>query len=144
VAGEPVTVASAAVRDWRSLVFAPLGDGQRRRRGSDGVRLAVAVVATVCAVVAVQSNSRPEEVIAGVLSPPPNGVRWLVDVFWIGGSFGTVAVLALLAALRRRWDVLRDLTLAAGGALAVSGILVLVLGAAGGRPRTRSTLPVTA
>jgi glycosyltransferase 2 family protein len=135
VAGEPVTAASPAVRDWRSVVFAPLGDGQRRRRrGSDGVRLAVAVVATVCAVLAVQSNSRPEEVIAGVLSPPPEGVRWLVDVFWIGGSFGTVAVLLLLAAVRRRWDVLRDLTIAAGGALAASGLLVLVLGAAGGRP----------
>ena len=136
MAGEPVAVPGPAVRDWRSLVFAPLGDGQRRRRGSDGVRLAVAVLATVCAVLAVQSNSRPEEVIAGVLSPPPEGVRWLVDVFWIGGSFGTVAVLLLLAAVRRRPDVLRDLAIAAGGALAVSGILVLVLGAAGGRPHT--------
>jgi undecaprenyl-diphosphatase len=126
----------AAARDWRSLIFAPLGDGQRRRRGSDAVRLAVAVLATLCAVLVVQSNSRPEEVVAGVLSPPPNGVRWLVDVFWIGGSFGTVAVLLLLAALRRRWDVLRDLALAAAGALAVSGILVLLLGAAGGRPHT--------
>jgi uncharacterized membrane protein YbhN (UPF0104 family) len=136
VAGEPVTVASPAVRDWRSLVFAPLGDGQRRRRGSDGIRLGVAVLATVCAVLAVQSNSRPEQVLAGVLSPPPDGVRWLVDVFWIGGSFGTVAALLLLAAVRRRWDTLRDLAIAAGGALAVSGILVLVLGAAGGRPHT--------
>ena len=136
MAGEPVTVASPIVRDWRSLIFAPLGDGQRRRRGSDAVRLAVAVLATLCAVLVVQSNSRPEEVVAGVLSPPPNGVRWLVDAFWIGGSFGTVAVLLLLAALRRRWDVLRDLAIAAGGALAVSGILVLVLGAAGGRPST--------
>jgi uncharacterized membrane protein YbhN (UPF0104 family) len=84
----------------------------------------------------VQSNSRPEEVVAGVLSPPPNGVRWLVDVFWIGGSFGTVAVLLLLAAARRRWDVLRDLAIAAAVALAVSGILILLLGAAGGRPDT--------
>ena len=132
----PVTAANPAVRDWRSVVFAPLGDGQRRRRGSDGVRLAAAVLVTLCAVWAVHSNSRPEQVIAGVLSPPPNGVRWLVDVFWIGGSFGTVAVLLLLAALRGRWDVLRDLAIAAGGALAVSGILVLVLGAAGGRPQT--------
>jgi len=74
--------------------------------------------------------------VAGVLSPPPNGVRWLVAVFWIGGSFGTVAVLLLLAALRRRWDVLRDLALAAAGTLAMSGILVLLLGAAGGRPHT--------
>src|SRR5215510_10935124 len=134
VAGEPVTVASPIVRDWRSLVFAPLGDGQRRRRGSDGIRLAVAVLGTLCAVLALKSNSRPEVVIAGVLSPPPDGVRWLVDVFWIGGSFGTVAALLLLAALRRRWDVLRDLAIAAAGALVVSGILVLFLGAAGWRP----------
>src|SRR5215472_16913717 len=136
VAGRPVNAPGDAVRDWRSLIFAPLGDGQRRRRGSDGVRLTVAVLATLCAVLVVQSNSRPEQVVAGLLSPPPNGMRWLVDVFWIGGSFGTVAVLLLLAAVRRRWNVLRDLAIAAGGALAVSGILVLVLGAAGGRPDT--------
>jgi uncharacterized membrane protein YbhN (UPF0104 family) len=136
VARRPVSAAAHAVDGWRSLIFAPLGDGQRRRRGSDGVRLAVAVLVTLSAVLVVRSNSRPEQVVAGVLSPPPNGVRWLVDVFWIGGSFGTVAVLLLLAALRRRWDVLRDLAIAAGGALAVSGILVLVLGAAGGRPPT--------
>jgi uncharacterized membrane protein YbhN (UPF0104 family) len=136
VAVEPVTVPGPVVRDWRSLLFAPLGDGQRRRRGSDGIRLAVAVLATLCAVLAVQSNSRPEQVIADVLNPPPDGMRWLINVFWIGGSFGTVAVLLLLAAIRRRWDVLRDLAIAAGGALAVSGILVLVLGAAGGRPHT--------
>ena len=83
-----------------------------------------------------QSNSRPERVIANVLYPSPDGIRWLIAVFWIGGSFGTVAVLLLLAALRGRWDVLRDLALTAGGALAVSGILVLALGAAGGRPHT--------
>src|SRR5262245_10893656 len=135
-AGRPVSAPGGAARDWRSLIFAPLGNGQRRRRGSDGVRLAVAALATLCAVVVLQSKSRPEQVVAGVLSPPPNGVRWLVDVFWIGGSFGTVAVLLLLAALRQRWDVLRDLAVAAGGALAVSGILVIVLGAAGGRPET--------
>ena len=129
-------MASPVVRDWRSLVFAPLGDGQRRRRGSDAIRLTVAVLGTLCAVLALQSNSRPEVVIARVLSPPPDGVRWLVDVFWIGGSFGTVAALLLLAALRRRWQVLRDLAIAAGGALAVSGILILILGAAGGRPET--------
>ena len=104
MAVEPVTVPGAVVRDWRSLVFAPLGDGQRRRRGSDAVRLAVAVLATLCAVLAVQSNSRPEQVIADVLFPSPDGIRWLIDVFWIGGSFGTVGVLLLLAALRGRWD----------------------------------------
>jgi len=132
----PGDASDQAIRDWRSVIFAPLGDGQRRRRGSDGVRLTVSALATLCAVLVVQSNSRPEEVIARVLSPPPNGVRWLVDVFWIDGSFGTVAVLLLLAALRRRWDVLRDLAVTAAGVLAIGGILVLLLGAAGGRPHS--------
>src|SRR6266516_3174921 len=132
----PGDASDQAIRDWRSVIFAPLGDGQRRRRESDGVRLTVSSLATLCAVLVVQSNSRPEEVIARVLSPPPNGVRWLVDVFWIGGSFGTVAVLLLLAALRRRWDVLRDLAVTAAGVLAIGGILVLLLGAAGGRPHS--------
>jgi hypothetical protein len=27
------------MRGWRSVVFAPAGDGQRRRRGTDGARL---------------------------------------------------------------------------------------------------------
>jgi hypothetical protein len=75
MAEEPVTAPRPDVRDWRSLVFAPLGDGQRRRRGSDVVRLAVAVLATLCAVLAVQSNSRPEQVIADVLHPSPDGIR---------------------------------------------------------------------
>src|SRR5262249_57594126 len=136
--GQPVRVPDDAVRDWRSLIFAPLGDGQRRRRGSDGARLAVAVLATLCAVLIVQSNLRPEVVVAGVLSPPPNGVRWLVDVFWIGGSFGTVAVLLLLAALRRRWGVLPGLALAAAGALGVGGLLRLFLRARPRRPPPRS------
>ena len=114
VAAQPAAAPDQAVGGWRSLIFAPLGDGQRRRRGSDGVRLAVAALAAVCAVVVLQSNSRPEQVIAGVLSPPPDGVRWLVEVFWIGGSFGTVAVLLFA---RRHWDVLRDLAIAAAGAL---------------------------
>src|SRR5262245_66349229 len=104
VAGQPVSVPGDAVRDWRSLIFAPLGDGQRRRRGSDGVRLAVAVLATLCAVLIVQSNLRPEVVVAGVLSPPPNGVRWRVVVFWIGGWFGGVETLCMCDGHGRWYD----------------------------------------
>ncbi|HXW33283.1 MAG TPA: hypothetical protein VEJ87_01810, partial [Acidimicrobiales bacterium] len=120
--------------DWRSLILAPVGDGKRRRRGSDGIRLIVSILATLCSVLVIQSNSHPEIVIAKVLSPPPNGIRWLVNVFWIGGSFGTVAVLLFLAALRKRWDALRDLAFAALGSLAASGIIILILGTTGGRP----------
>jgi len=35
------------LRDWRAVVHAPVGDGQHRRRGSDGMRLAVAVSTAV-------------------------------------------------------------------------------------------------
>ena len=123
-----------AERNWRAIFFAPLGDGQRRRRGSDAVRLITALFVVVVSVAVLRSNSHPEDVLTHVLSPPPQGVKWLVDVFWIGGSFGTIALLALVAALARRWDVMRDLVVTAAGTAAVSGLLILVLGASGGRP----------
>ena len=53
IAWQPVGPPAREVGGWRSLLFAPLGDGQRRRRGSDGVRLAVAVLITLSAVLAV-------------------------------------------------------------------------------------------
>ena len=123
-------------RSWRAVLFAPIGDGRRRRRGSDGVRLIVAILAVVCAVLVLRSNSHPEDVITHVLSPAPYGVRWLVTLFWIGGSFGTIAFLVLMACLAKRWSVVRDLAVAAAGTLAVSGLLILALGASGGRPHS--------
>jgi hypothetical protein len=123
---------------WRSAIFAPLGDGQRRRRGSDAVRLTLALIAVLCAALVVRANSHAEQVVEKVLSPPPQGIKWLVDVFWIGGSFGTVALLLLLALVWRRWNILRDLASAAVGTLAVDGVLVLGLGRDGGRPDVQS------
>ena len=58
-----------ALRGWRSVVFAPVGDGQRRRRGSDGVRLAAAVLALVCCVLVIRYDSRIDRAI--VAGHPP-------------------------------------------------------------------------
>jgi uncharacterized membrane protein YbhN (UPF0104 family) len=136
---DPIDSASAANSTRvarRAIFFAPIGDGQRRRRGSDGLRLILAVLAVLCAVLILRSNSHPEDVITHVLSPPPYGVRWLVTLFWIGGSFGTIAFLLVIASLAKRWMIVRDLAATAVGTLVVSGILVLLLGASGGRPRS--------
>jgi glycosyltransferase 2 family protein len=133
---ESTSATRRARKSWRAIFFAPIGDGRRRRRGSDGARVILAVLAVLCAVLVLRSNSHPEDVITHVLSPPPFGVRWLVTLFWIGGSFGTIAFLVLMAALAERWEVVRDLAAAAAGTLIVSGLLVLALGASGGRPHS--------
>ena len=115
-------------------MFAPVGDGQRRRRGSDGVRLAAAVLALVCCVLIIHYDSRIDRAITQVIHPPPRSITWLVTVVYQAGSIGVVIVLAGLALVARRWEVARDLALSAAGAAAVSGILVLLLGSRGGRP----------
>ena len=120
--------------DWRSVMFAPVGDGQRRRRGSDGVRLALAVLALVCCVLIIHYNSRMDQAIVQVIHPPPRSITWLVTVVYQAGSIGVVVVLVGLALVARRWVIARDLALSAAGAAAVSGILVLLLGSHGGRP----------
>jgi hypothetical protein len=122
------------LRDWRAAVFAPAGDGQRRRRGSDGARLAIAALALVCCVLVIHYDSRVDRAIAQVLNPPPRSITWLVTVVYQGGSYGIAVALVLLALIARRWEIARDIALSVAGAAAVSGILVLILGSHGGRP----------
>ena len=122
------------LRGWRSVMFAPVGDGQRRRRGSDGVRLAAAVLALVACVLVIHYNSRIDRAIVQVIHPPPRSITWLVTVVYQAGSFGVVIVLVALALIARRWVIARDIASSAAVTAAVSGILVLLLGSHGGRP----------
>jgi len=122
------------LRSWRSAVFAPVGDGQRRRRGTDGVRLACAVLALACCLLVIRYDSRIDRAITQVIHPPPWSITWLVTVVYEAGSLGVIIVLVALALIARRWVVARDIALSAGGAAAVSGILIAVLGSDGGRP----------
>src|SRR6202044_2248159 len=122
------------LRRWRSAIFAPVGAGQRRRRGSDGLRLAGAILALICCVLIIHYDSRIDRAIAQVIHPPPRRITWLITVVYDVGSFGVTIALVLLALVARRWVVARDIALSAAAAAAVSGILVLVLGSHGGRP----------
>jgi uncharacterized membrane protein YbhN (UPF0104 family) len=122
------------LRGWRSVVFAPVGDGQRRRRGSDGLRLAAAVLALVCCLLVIRYDSRIDRAIVQVIHPPPRSITWLVTVVYQAGSFGVAIVLVALALVARRWTVARDIGLSAAGTAVVSGILVVLLGSNGGRP----------
>ncbi len=119
---------------WRAVIFAPVGDGQRRRRGSDGVRLAGAVLALICCLLIIRYNSRIDRAIIEVIHPPPRSITWLVTVVYEVGSYGVTAALVLLALLARRWPMARDLALSAAAAALASGLLVLLLGGQGGRP----------
>ncbi len=122
------------LRGWRSVIFAPVGTGQRRRRGSDGLRLAGAILTLACCLLVIRYDSRIDRAIAQVIHPPPRSITWLVTVVYDVGSLGVTIVLVLLALVARRWVIARDIALSAAGAAALSGILVLALGSHGGRP----------
>jgi glycosyltransferase 2 family protein len=122
------------LRNWRSIMLAPVGDGQRRRRGSDGVRLAAAVIALGCCLLLIRFDSRMDRAITEVIHPPPWSIDWLVTVVYQAGSFGVVLVLVVLAVVARRWEIARDIAVSAAGAAAAGGILILFLGSRGGRP----------
>ena len=122
------------LRGWRSVIFAPVGTGQRRRRGSDGLRLAGAILTLACCLLVIRYDSRIDRAIAQVIHPPPRSITWLVTVVYEAGSYGVTIVLVLLAVVARRWVIARDIALSAAGAAVVSGLLTLVLGSRGGRP----------
>src|SRR3984893_715323 len=122
------------LRGWRSVIFAPVGSGQRRRRGSDGVRLAVAVLALGCCLLVIRYDSRVDRAVSRLIHRPPWSITWLVTVVYQAGSLGVVVVLAGLALLARRWEIARDIGLSAAGTIAACGILIALLGSRGGRP----------
>ena len=130
-AGAP---AQPVLAGWRAVMFAPAGDGQRRRRGSDGARLAAAILGLICCLLIIRYNSRIDRAFAQVVHPPPWSITWLVTVVYDLGSYGVTAALLVLALIARRWVLARDIALSAAGAAVLSGILILLLGRNGGRP----------
>ena len=121
-------------RSWRAIVFAPVGDGQTRRRGSDAVRLGAAVVAVLICWLATEANSNTEHAIATTLSSPPDGIRWLVSTIWWVASVGTIALVAVLTLASRRWSAIRDIALAGVGSWVTCLILDAIIGPTGDRP----------
>ena len=68
-------------RSWRAIFFAPVGDGQTRRRGSDATRLGLAVLVVILCWLTTRVNSSSEHTIASVLSSAPNGILSLIHIF---------------------------------------------------------------
>ena len=118
---------------WRSVAFAPVGNGIRRRRGSDGLRLVAAAIALLVCLLIIRYGYRVDSAITRVVNPPPASISWLVTLVYDAGAFGVTAVLVVLALVARRFEVARDIGLSVVGTGLVSGLLVLVLGTDGGR-----------
>jgi uncharacterized membrane protein YbhN (UPF0104 family) len=125
-------------RPWRAIIFAPVGDGRTRRRGSDAVRLGLAVLIVVLCWVMTRANSSAEQAVASTMASTPEGIRWVVNAIWWSASIGLIAITGVLALVSRRWSVVRDIGLSGLGAWIVSLALASVLGSSGGRPPTSS------
>ena len=119
---------------WRAIVFAPVGDGQTRRRGSDAVKLGLAALALVVCWLATKTNSGLEHTVTTTLAPPPNGVRWLISSIWWIASIGVIAVIAVMTLISRRLSAIRDIAVSGAAAWLACIISAVVLGTDGGRP----------
>ena len=121
-------------RPWQAILLSPEGDGRRRRRGTDGARLTVAVLGILACWGATRAGSHAEHVVATILASPPDGIRWLVTALWWAASAGLIGVVVLLAALGRRWVALRDVALSALASWGLCVVAIELFGLHGGRP----------
>jgi hypothetical protein len=90
-------------------VLGPPGGGTTRRRASDAVRFGTAVLLVAVTIPLIRANTSIEIRLAQLLSPPPNGIRWLVSTLWLAGSFGVIALLAVLGLLVPRLLAVRQM-----------------------------------
>ena len=77
-AGDAADVAEPDLqRGWRSIMFAPVGDGQRRRRGSDGAGpIGAVLILLSCALIMILGLTA-----AGVRRPMPPSAVFIQRLF---------------------------------------------------------------
>ncbi|HEY5245196.1 MAG TPA: lysylphosphatidylglycerol synthase transmembrane domain-containing protein, partial [Acidimicrobiales bacterium] len=114
----------------------PVGDGATRRRGSDAVKVGVAVLAVLCCWLISGTPAAAQLAVLHFLTPAPEGVRWLVNTVWWLGSVGVIVTLGVLALLSKRRNIARDILLSGLVAWLTSVLLELAVGATGGHTPT--------
>ena len=81
-----------------------------------------------------RANTSTETHVSQLLTPPPNGVAWLVTTLWFVGSLGVIAGLVVIGLLVPKLAALRQMALAAVTALVACLLIDAALGDAVGRP----------
>ncbi len=109
-------------RPAKELLLAPFDSGARRRRGSDGVRLLLALLGFFVLVIAAKVGSHFEVRLVDLLTPVPIGLRWVVTGLWFFGTFVTTALVAGLGLAGAARAMLRDGLVAT--ALSILGVVV--------------------
>src|SRR6478735_6219402 len=99
-------------RRWRSVVFAPVGDGSTRRRASDAVRFGLSVLVVALSIGLIRAGTNVEGDVVDALHPAPAGISWLVSAVWFLGSIGAILAVVGLALVARRFRLARDIALA--------------------------------
>ncbi len=118
----------------RSMVLGPHGGGPTRRRASDAVRIGLSVLVVALCVPLARANTSVEVHLTQLLTPPPNGVRWLITTLWFLGSLGVIALLVVIGLLVPRLAAVRQMALAGGTALVACLLIDAALGVSAGRP----------
>ena len=92
-----------------SIFLAPLGQGGRRRSGTDALKVILAVLAFAILWLGLSARVRIQVDVANLFHPPSLGLSWFVRTVWITVSIGVGLAVCLAAALGRRFEIFRDI-----------------------------------
>ncbi|HLN16688.1 MAG TPA: lysylphosphatidylglycerol synthase transmembrane domain-containing protein [Acidimicrobiales bacterium] len=122
----PLGEGRVRLRRWGAIFFSPPGDGARRRRGTDGLKLGAGLLAVLCAWLVYSADSKAEDSVTTFLHSAPQGIAWLVTVVFAVGAVGLIVLivgLAFVSFFLGRREVLRDVALAGGVAWFLAWLL---------------------
>lgn len=124
---------------WRLRTFGPAGEQPFRRRTSDWIRLAVAVV--VVAALAVRSGTvgPVEQAVFEAFNQLPDSLRDVVRLAYGMGTLWGLGLVLVAALVGRRWRLARDLTLAG----VIAALLSRLIGAVAGGDTAAEALKAT-
>jgi glycosyltransferase 2 family protein len=117
------------IRSLPRHTFGPASEEPYRRRESDLVRVAVAIVAVALLIAGHDNPTMAERNLFRFFNDLPDQLQPLFNAFYWAGTLWTVLVLAAAALIARRWRLARDLILAGLVAGLTAGVIANVVDA---------------
>ncbi len=124
----PAPRARKRLRTWRAGTFGPASEEPYRRRPSDDVRLAVAVLVVVAACLHEGDFTETEHDLFLFFNRLPGSLRSLFEIAYGAAALWAVGLLVVAAFVSRRRRLSRDLAISGLGAWVVGRLLGATIG----------------
>src|ERR1700712_3128509 len=103
---------TSRIADFRGRAFGPASELPYRRRTSDRIRVAIAVIIVALVIAHQGHENTSEDGLFQLINGLPNALAPLFEILYRFGALWAVGLVVVAALVARRWRLARDMAIA--------------------------------